>query len=66
MALISPNIFNKNNSYKTKSVKCYIAALYTSAELVFYWIIATDLFKNKCLLYIPPMMQLIVFSEVYV
>ena len=65
MALISPNISNKNNSYKIKSIRCCIAALYILAELVFYWIIATDPLKNKYLLYIPPIMQLVVFNEVY-
>jgi hypothetical protein len=53
MALISPNIFNKNDSYKIKNIKCYIAALYILAELVFYWTMATDLLKNEYLLYIP-------------
>ena len=65
MALISPDIFNKNNSHGIKSVKYYTAALYTLVESVFYWIMATDLPKNKCLLYIPLMMQLIVLSKVY-
>ena len=65
MALILPNIFNKNDSYKIKSIRCCMAALYISAESVFCWIIATDLPKNKCSLHVLPMIQLIVFSEVY-
>ena len=42
-----------------------MAALYILAESVFYWTMATDLPENKCLLYIPFMIQLVVFSKVY-
>ena len=42
-----------------------MTALYILAELVFCWIMATDLSKNKYLLYIPPIIQLVVFSKVY-
>ena len=65
MALILPNIFNKNNSHGMKSVKYYTAALYILAELVFCWTMATDPPENEYLLYILSIMQLIVFSEVY-
>ena len=65
MVLISLNIFNKNDSHKIKSVRYYTAALYISAELVFCQTIATDPPKNEYLLHIPPIIQLIVFSEVY-
>ena len=42
-----------------------MATLYTLAELVFCWIMATDLPKNKYLLYVPFIMQLVIFSKVY-
>ena len=65
MVLILPNISDKNNSYRMKSVRCYTAALYILIELVFYWTMVTDPPKNKYLLYIPPIMQLVVLSKVY-
>ena len=65
MALISPNISNKNNSHRTKSVRYYMAILYISAESVFYWTMATDPPENEYLLYIPSIMQLVVLNKVY-
>ena len=65
MALILPDVFDKNNSHGIKSVRCYMAALYILAKSVFCWTMAIDLPENECSLYIPPIMQLIILNKVY-